>query len=500
MQMDGERLDVWTPLDWEEITWFVDSPTALPIFFRQGDLTIEILPLTLSRQGDSGLFLTPSASPLRPAIFDAEIAALNLNQEPITLPVKLYRISQQQVSYLGIGFADSLETNPESQQILLEAVPLSEGIRDLIGSCAGWSELDVVITAGDEQEFQTGTETLPGKTTARVRKSPAEAERFTAFQQAQAAKQQYGKMSAAAKGQATGKVQKRATMADVVSLLENMQVQMGTMQSRMDSFETKSPPGPPGLTPPNMMPNQPGFMGKASSPYPQGGSSSSWMMGPPPLGGHGGPQLPPANTTNPPQQEDGTVMLAKALSKLMGKETQDQNLYGETELDVGSLAKGSASVASIINAARTQAPQFCQAFEQQIKEAQHVYYPNQPWSVEGHSRDFCKQLQGQRVAKKMLVSIGHAYDMGRLEGASPALLAYLAQVYKATTTSMIANGDWTLGWELTGLQDPEDALKPITLPAERTALTALKRERDVIKKNLTNPDKQKEKDKEKDQG
>ena len=42
------------------------------------------------------------------------------------------------------------------------------------------------------------------------------------------------------------------------------------------------------------------------------------------------------------------------------------------------------------------------------------------------------------------------------------------------------NGSWELAWPLLGLQDPDDAQRGLTAPAEQVALVALAKERKLL--------------------
>ena len=103
--------------------------------------------------------------------------------------------------------------------------------------------------------------------------------------------------------------------------------------------------------------------------------------------------------------------------------------------------------------------------------------PQEPWSCHRHARDKVLQAApGYHGLRKTIVILSRALDL--LRGATPEQTqAFLSQAYKAAqATAYHPNKQWTYGWPLLVLDDPDGAQRPGHTPSDHAALAVFHRD------------------------
>ena len=114
--------------------------------------------------------------------------------------------------------------------------------------------------------------------------------------------------------------------------------------------------------------------------------------------------------------------------------------------------------------------------------------PGEAWSYSKHAEaHLLPSAVGFHGLRKTVVILAHALDLHRTEGGD-ASQAFLAQSYKAAQAACLhPQKQWSFGWPLLGLPDPDGPARPSFTPAENSALTAFHRDAEVIRPLLAPP-------------
>ena len=124
------------------------------------------------------------------------------------------------------------------------------------------------------------------------------------------------------------------------------------------------------------------------------------------------------------------------------------------------------------------------AHEKEIQRALKVL-PGEAWSYGRHAREHVlPAAAGHHGLRKFVTILAHALDIGRTQG-SDHMTAFVHQAYKAAEGAALhPQKQWTYGWPLLGIDDPDGLARPGFSPAEHAALAAYHKDREQLGRYL----------------
>eukprot|EP00971_Amphidinium_carterae_P302190 6004039-Amphidinium_carterae.2 len=199
-------------------------------------------------------------------------------------------------------------------------------------------------------------------------------------------------------------------------------------------------------------------------------------------------------TPNPPA--DPALVLASALQKLMGKTTPtgyepaltSAGTLEELEsigLGADGLGKLGAAQLERLRLTRESHPELIiQSQERELMRELGVL-PNEGWSYMRHAREkVLPNASGHHGLRKTVMILAHALDLHRVKGPEHSR-AFLAQAYKASQAAAYhPNKQWSWGWPLLGLDDPDGVSRPGFTASEFAALSAYHRDQEALNRHL----------------
>lgn len=110
------------------------------------------------------------------------------------------------------------------------------------------------------------------------------------------------------------------------------------------------------------------------------------------------------------------------------------------------------------------------------------------WSFSKHAREQVLPLAAQHhTLRKIVVILAHLLDLARTETPS-RVYAFATQAYKAAQAAAShPNKEWSYGWPLLNIDDPDVAPRPLYTPTEHAALAAWHRDQVAIDRGVLAP-------------
>ena len=262
-------------------------------------------------------------------------------------------------------------------------------------------------------------------------------------------------------------------MTQVLEALQGIRTDMRGLNERVGALERGPFPkdhhaGHPGNS---IVPQGRSFPPKAPSPFaqqargpPRGHATVSPVASPPPV----------ARAAASPE-ETGIAALARALAAATRQNGHQEDLLGGLEefdsYGGDRMAKGSAAMASVVSTLEHRPEVILAQFQKKIARWEGCYF-GEAWSFVSHADSVWDTVAGHKSCKKCFKILAHLYGLLREYGTEPHVEASCARAYKASVEAVCANASWELAWPVLGFPDPEEKVRPITIPAERVALAA----------------------------
>ena len=148
---------------------------------------------------------------------------------------------------------------------------------------------------------------------------------------------------------------------------------------------------------------------------------------------------------------------------------------------------GAAQLERLKRAREQQPLLVAQAHAREVQRALGVL-PGEAWSYSRHAKDIVQPAaSGHHGLRKVVAILAQALDLHRVKGADHSV-AFLHQAYKAAQAACYhPQKQWTYGWPLLGLEDPDGTQQPGFTPSEHAALAAFHRDRELLHRQMEAP-------------
>jgi hypothetical protein len=146
------------------------------------------------------------------------------------------------------------------------------------------------------------------------------------------------------------------------------------------------------------------------------------------------------------------------------------------------LARGTTAVAEVVSDQEKFPEKAYAAFEDVIARECGVFGAGPPWSREKHAGQCISGLADKhRCWKRTFAITARIYELQRHYEHNPAVArAFTARTDQVMRMAAAHVGHWEVGWDLLGMKDPLQGIKPRWTTSPQVAVVAVQRERTLL--------------------